>query len=276
MHLFKTLYETAARARYLPVLGMSGIAYCIESMLVTHGLLKRRAEAAAFEIDSLGGTVFLRRRTTDWLVAGEIIFKGEYDAIAALNLSDVRHVVDLGANIGLSVRYWQKLFPVAEILAVEPEAENFRLLLQNVAGGPDPLRVRAFQCGIGGSTRTAHLDMNRNDWDYRVLDHPQAGSRPVRVLSLPELLDETRWHGPIDLLKCDVEGAEEELFDAAAPWLNRVRYMIVELHGRYDATRFEAALKKAGGDFKVSDATDRNKRRELLLCTNQRTPQAAA
>ena len=38
----------------------------------------------------------------------------------------------------------------------------------------------------------------------------------------------------IDLLKLDIEGSERELFSTdSGAWLNRVEYIVVELHDRY-------------------------------------------
>ena len=42
-------------------------------------------------------------------------------------------IIDCGANIGLSVIYLKNLYPDAEIVAFEPDEQNFQLLQKNIA-----------------------------------------------------------------------------------------------------------------------------------------------
>src|SRR5579859_6039638 len=68
----------------------------------------------------------VRLGSTDMLVLDEVFRKGEYKVVETA-LKNVHRIVDLGANVGFSLRYWHTLFPQAKILAVEPEPENVRL-----------------------------------------------------------------------------------------------------------------------------------------------------
>ena len=49
----------------------------------------------------------------------------------------------------------------------------------------------------------------------------------------------------IDLLKMDIEGAEVDVF-ANGAFLDRVRFLIAELHGEYGHSNFEADMEKHG------------------------------
>jgi hypothetical protein len=49
----------------------------------------------------------------------------------------------------------------------------------------------------------------------------------------------------IDLLKIDIEGAECDVFRHGT-FLNRVEFIITELHGNYDVTNFEADVAPHG------------------------------
>jgi hypothetical protein len=59
-------------------------------------------------------------------------------------------------------------------------------------------------------------------------------SELVRAYTVPELLDSVGWPS-LDYLKCDIEGAEFELFSApeAPDWIERVSIATVETHDRF-------------------------------------------
>jgi len=55
----------------------------------------------------------------------------------------------------------------------------------------------------------------------------------------------------IDLLKCDIEGSEREVFADCASWISRVRNLIIEVHGDYTPDQFMEDLRRAGGRFEL-------------------------
>jgi hypothetical protein len=59
----------------------------------------------------------------------------------------------------------------------------------------------------------------------------------------------------IDLLNCDIEGAEAELFGDCSSWIKRVRHMVVELHLPYTTEAFLSALEASGTGFVVNSVT---------------------
>src|SRR5688500_17180066 len=86
----------------------------------------------------------VRLGTTDWLVLEEIYFKGEYDELFAHDLGSVKTIVDLGANVGLSIRLWLSRFPGARVIAVEPDAANAAVAARNIgAAAPRVQLVQA-------------------------------------------------------------------------------------------------------------------------------------
>ncbi len=54
------------------------------------------------------------------------------DEIYKQNLPSKPYIIDCGANIGLSVIYMKRFFPGAEIIAFEPDEQNFKFLEENV------------------------------------------------------------------------------------------------------------------------------------------------
>jgi FkbM family methyltransferase len=77
----------------------------------------------------------------------------------------------------------------------------------------------------------------------------------VDGLSVPTILDLLGWDR-IDLLKIDIEGAEETLFRAHQPWLAGVQTIIGEYHGSYGIPELRSDLAPLG--FNVKDLAHRN------------------
>ena len=63
----------------------------------------------------------------DLWILDELFRGGEYKAVVESDLGDVRQIVDLGANAGISIRYWLNRWPDARVIGVEPDEFNFEL-----------------------------------------------------------------------------------------------------------------------------------------------------
>jgi len=67
---------------------------------------------------------------------------------------------------------------------------------------------------------------------------------------------QTHGIGILDLLKCDIEGAEREVFAACDAWIGRVRCMVVEVHDGLGIPELAHALARAGGRFESVETGD--------------------
>jgi FkbM family methyltransferase len=154
--------------------------------------------------------------------------------------------VDLGANIGLVDRWLLNIWSEAEIIAVEPEPGNAETLRVNVSG----LAVRVVEACVGATARTATLHTSSGEHGFTMVGDPAVGAVAFEV---PVVTMETVLAGAakIDLLKVDIEGAEEELFADCAGWIDKVELLLVECHGDYKLANLLAALEAAGAQFKM-------------------------
>ena len=62
----------------------------------------------------------------------------------------------------------------------------------------------------------------------------------VEVMTMPQVLESTEVESSIDLLKCDIEGAESQVLADCAGWIGRVRNLVIELHAPYTREAFLA------------------------------------
>jgi len=183
-------------------------------------------------IRGVEGTIRCRPGTTDFHTLLQVWDDGEYRLAKEFVQEPVRAVVDLGSNIGMSVSYFATLWPEAQIIAVEPDPENAALARRNLKRYVEGGRVVIESCFAGSQPGFARpvrpQPRGQNAVRMRRLQ-PQEDDRGVTVKTMPQLLEHLP-PGPVDFVKCDIEGSERDIFAGPLPWLRRVRAMVVELH----------------------------------------------
>jgi len=137
-------------------------------------------------------------------------------------------IVDGGANCGLSVLYFKRLFPAARVIAVEADPYIFALLEENISRFKltDVMLINK-AIAVGTSDVTFHRE-GSNAGRIHALDDA-IEKFTVSVVSLDELLAE-----PVDFLKLDIEGAESDVV-CSSRRLDVVSQFMIEYHSFADA-----------------------------------------
>lgn len=213
--------------------------------LTARGLTVPRLPQIPVWLKNLSHPVWIRPGTTDLLVLEELYLGDEYEDLIVMLRGSEQLIVDLGANIGLSVCLWARCCPTAQIIAVEPDDANAALCEKNSRSASN--RVTVVRALIGAHDGWGALDRSAGEWAYRKATDCRSRSE-VPILSMGTLI--SRYigaHAEIDLVKIDIEGAEVEIFSDPSSWLPRCRLAAVELHDNYyDVARLRADLEKAG------------------------------
>jgi FkbM family methyltransferase len=194
----------------------------------------------------------LRENSTDEKVFEEVFMEKVYAPYveAARQIAPII-LVDLGANIGLSViALARKLRPRA-IVAVEPDRGNFSLLQENLRRAGFMDSCMAVQAFAGAERGFAELvDSGNGAWGMRMGAPARTG---IPVLPVEDIIhlandnmaddkmasDKTATNVAVAspetkiVLKCDIEGAELHLFLNLRQWEDRVHYIILELHTEF-------------------------------------------
>ena len=170
----------------------------------------------------------LRQSSGDIFTLHEVIGRTSY-ALPTERLGAVNTIVDLGANIGLTSLFFAAMFPAARIICVEPEPANFQLLRRNC--DQNDFHWTCLNCAIGPRTTSAKLLVDRYANKHRLTTQSSSQEPVIEVetLSMEDVLKNCNVDS-IDLLKVDIEGGEQELFEASSSWLHRVRFIIAEFH----------------------------------------------
>ncbi|HET7601221.1 MAG TPA: FkbM family methyltransferase [Gemmatimonadales bacterium] len=138
------------------------------------------------------------------------------------------YIVDAGANIGLSVLYFKRLYPESEVVAFEPDPDIFAVLEANVRA--HELRgVTLIQRAVWSSDTLLAFAPDGADGGRVGVPGPDTG-RVVPAAALAPYLERR-----VDLLKLDVEGAETEVLRGCRERLANVERVYVEYHSSADA-----------------------------------------
>ena len=188
-------------------------------------------EVFQFNVEGYNKPLFLRNKTSDIATFYHCIFDEEYDI--ALDFTP-ELIIDLGANIGLTSLYFNKVYPKAKIIAIEPEVSNFDILMKNVnqIDQIKPINAAIWDKDID----LVLLDEGHGHYGYTVFENKENKSGTVvKCITLASVLNKFQVD-KIDVLKVDIEGAERELFQGNVDvWLGKTRVLIIELHDRMRA-----------------------------------------
>jgi len=207
---------------------------------------------------------YIRNHSSDVFVYRSLITDNEYNFVSS---QEPEVIIDAGAHIGLAAIQFANKFPNAKIISIEPEKNNFYLLEQNTKKYSNIIALQAALWDKVGEIEL--LDTGFDSWGFMTANDSQHDKynvpllqkkHNVRSVTIESLFSEYNL-SRIDILKMDIEGAEIEVFRNHSPWVNHVRSIIVELHGRIRpgcGKAFRKIAKKfddvaiAGEDFYLS------------------------
>jgi len=136
-------------------------------------------------------------------------------------------IIDAGANIGMSALYFAEAYPDALVFAIEPDYDNFQLLVENTRAYDG--QIIPFHGGIW--PRNAGLIIDNPDagsQHFRTRDAPPLATEHIASITVNEVLARTG-ADEVLLAKIDIEGAQEMLFKENTEWVAQTHLIILEL-----------------------------------------------
>jgi FkbM family methyltransferase len=197
-------------------------------------------------VDIAGEPIYVRTATSDFSVAVSSLVDSEFGHVDSL---DPSVIVDAGANIGASAIYFAKRYPHAKVFAIEPERENYEILLMNVRRHRNIIPIQA---ALWGSSGTRMLqDRLTGPWGYTIaetINRVESTGQRIDCITIASLLDEYKIEH-VDILKLDIEGGEKDVLENSVDWIDKVNVITAELHDRI-CMGCERAFHLATRDFK--------------------------
>lgn len=153
----------------------------------------------------------------------------EYDCSGLFEQRPLR-ILDLGANIGMGVLTLSCQFPEAEFVCVEPDPRNLGLLGTNLQ--QNGIQAKIVAAAVASSSGKAALRFNHDPTCSRLESLPEQDLHEltsVDLVTVPEVIGRFGWSS-VDLVKIDIEGAEDEILSSDNEWLGSVGAIILEIH----------------------------------------------
>jgi FkbM family methyltransferase len=205
------------------------------------------------------------RDMTDWETVNQVYLQEDY-ALRRLtryeeiirNYKDIVEagkrplIIDCGANIGVSSKYFSENFPESTVIAIEPNSGNHSLATTNCVSS-NVIHTKAAissRPGLG-----AIKDANASNNGFQV-ESSESGDFPMITVS-----DILKQHGSEKvspwLIKIDIEGFESNLFSENTDWIDDFPIIAIELHdwlypGKSTSMNFISQISKKQRDFVLS------------------------
>jgi FkbM family methyltransferase len=183
--------------------------------------------------------IYYRDGTSDAaIIQSNFCEKPEY--IFPVGIGEIKHIFDIGGNIGILAVIMANHFPEAKIYSFEPVKENFDILLQNIAPYPN---VVAFNYGLGSKNETKDIYMSDDSNNFGGFSLHKVGvnlenKTQIQIKDINDVIDEIGVE--IDLVKIDTEGSEYDILtNITDSNLKPVNWILGELHGEKDFETLE-------------------------------------
>lgn len=169
----------------------------------------------------------IRPNTSDFPVLGHVFDNDTYSCVHAENISTI---IDAGANIGAASVYFARKYPDAKIIAIEPDPDNYNILLKNVRPYKNITPVNAGLWGNDGNLEV--FNKTNGNWGIQTRTSQDNETNSIKGFTIKTIMEKYNLD-KIDILKMDIEGAEKDVFlNENNLMLDKIRILSIELHDR--------------------------------------------
>jgi FkbM family methyltransferase len=152
-------------------------------------------------------------------------------------------LLDLGANIGLTSVWLAKRYAFDRVIAVEPDPNNASLVRRNLE--LNGIKGEVLEAAIGPREGVARFESSQSSNLGRLSEK----GAPVRMTTVNAILEKSAC-SRLGLVKIDIEGGEEQLFDGPTDWLASADAIIAEFHPALaDCSRIVETISSRGFDY---------------------------
>mgnify|MGYP006274375805 CR=1 FL=1 len=216
---------------------MAGPVLCLR--VESRGVRRSPGRLTSVALPGFAGPVWMRDTVADRSIVWQNLVRQHYtlpspahdEAVMeryARGVAENRRmlVLDCGGNIGLAAIWYARLFPKATIVTLEPDPENFALLLRNVAPYPN---IHAIQGGIWSTSGSMCIANPESGSAAFRLRHAEPGEKAdVEVYSVADICRRFDIESPF-VVKIDIEGGQAALFAENTDWIAGTDLIAIEL-----------------------------------------------
>jgi len=151
-------------------------------------------------------------------------------------------IIDCGANIGFLAIYFNYLFPNCTVIAFEPNPESYYLLRKNIEQN-NLTNVKVYNYALSNENGTIEFFIgNQKGSLHASIFNNRGGERSVSIET--KKLSEFIGDKTFDLLKMDIEGAEDNVIDdlTNSKKINQIEQYIIEYHHKIQGSVSKMSL----------------------------------
>lgn len=196
--------------------------------------------------------IIIREDNQDWNVFIEIHLRDTYHKNT---IKEGMNIVDAGAHIGAySILSAEKVGNSGKIIAVEPEAENYKLLMENINlnNFKNVIPINIALSDHNGSEKL-YFSQRSTSHSLLVKDNETSSFSQVQVKTLDRLLEELNLK-KIDIIKIDTEGAEMPILRGAEKTLKNnpnAKIIVASYHYPGETEEVQNFLQERGFKTKI-------------------------
>jgi FkbM family methyltransferase len=211
--------------------------------------IARKNQLVSARLKNTNLSIQLRNDPYDTQVFTQIFIKDELNVRLS---GDPQTIIDGGANIGLATLYLHDRFPRATIIAVEPEKSNFDLLVVNTKRYPNIFCVNSGIWNKSGRLQIIDGGNGNASFTTKELTESESAVDAVTAVTITDLMSRFGIQ-QLDLLKLDIEGSEQNVFEENyETWLSKTEHIIVETHPHLQPDCEATVMAAIGGRFEKS------------------------
>lgn len=204
-------------------------------------------------------------RNCDATAVKEVLVDAEYDFLDTfLSSCEKPVVIDVGAHIGTFSLWLYHRNPHVQVLMVEADPSNYELLVSNVGHTYSDQQYKALNNAAWRNNDALKFSTAGDSMGHKVaLD----GDIQVKGITFAEIVAlALEGQDRIDLMKIDIEGAEEAFFEGAELMLDKVGRVVIELHPKLcDTDKVKGILEKRYNTIREVSRIDA---KPVLYCTD--------
>lgn len=219
--------------QYASILGVP------QTILLLYAARLLRISNLNLRIHGIAHTIRCRPTGSDRYALSQIFI--EHDSDIPMTHSP-KLIIDGGANVGYVSVLFANKYPDALILAIEPDLTNYQIARHNCSKYPN---IQVIRAGIWTSDTSLVIENpDAESWAFKVCESASPTPNSVPGYTISSLLT---YYGidMVDLLKLDIEGAEENIFSSPnLEWLSKVKILAVEIHNKTAHEAIVSAMMK--------------------------------
>ncbi len=211
--------------------------------------------------------VELEFRNCDSTALKEVLVDAEYNFLKEFLKSSLSPViVDVGAHIGTFSLWVYYQNPKVKMLMVEANPTSHQILVRNIRKNFSAKQYKILNKAAWKNNDVLKFFTAGDSMGNRVSEKGDIKVSGVTFVEIVNMVIAN--NSSIDLMKIDIEGAEEAFFETADLVLDKVRRLVIELHPKYCNT--ESIIQKLERRYKhIREISSRIDSKPLLYCTDE-------